>query len=58
MDKEAPELQELQNPVNFSDFHRYMTMSTAQLDEEYENQIQQHGHDILLYLVFIFLIYN
>ena len=37
MDAEAPELQELENPVNFPDFHEHMTMSAIEIDEEYEN---------------------
>ena len=45
MDKEAPELQELENPVNFPDFHRHMTLTAAQLEEEYEKQIHQHVSD-------------
>ena len=36
MDKNAPELEELETPVNFADFHEYMTMSSVEIDAAYE----------------------
>ncbi len=30
----VPELQELENPVNFPDFHKYMTMSAVKIRDE------------------------
>ena len=32
LDAEAPELQELENPVNFPDFHEYMSMSSYKVE--------------------------
>ena len=48
VDKDAPELEELEEPVNFAEFHRFMTMSSAEVDAEYEEDIQRHVSDGML----------
>ena len=35
-------------PVNFAEFHRFMTMSSAEVDAEYEEDIQRHVSDGML----------
>ena len=48
LDAEAPELQELENPVNFPDFHEHMSMSSIEIDEQYGKEIQQHVNDDMM----------
>ena len=36
VDKDAPELKELETLVYFEDFHEYMTMSSVEIDAAYE----------------------
>ena len=48
IDKDAPELEELETPVNFADFHAYMTMSSVEVDAAYEKEIEEHVSDSVL----------
>ena len=48
MDQIAPELQELEDPVNFPDFHRHMTMSSIEIEDQYERDIQAHVNDEMI----------
>ena len=48
VDKDAPELGELETPVNFADFHEYMTMSSVEIDAAYKAEIEKHVSDSML----------
>ena len=41
-------MEELETPVNFADFHAYMTMSSVEVDAAYEKEIEEHVSDSVL----------